>query len=231
MRQGPIPVRSGPGVVTGVFRHEGRLLATTGDKLFVDARTLLLNSLRLARQVWEDGYLPNYLVAIWRGGTPPGIAIHEFFRLHGVDPYHTTFKTQSYRGMQRGAGGVEIKGLQHVIDVVRARDRMLIVDDVFDTGHTMVAVLDQIHRRARRNVPEIRIATVYYKPDKNETDLVPDYYTVADNRWIVFPHELEGLDAGEIAEHRPYLVADLEEVDAAARSEAASRAEVKRDAS
>jgi hypoxanthine phosphoribosyltransferase len=175
-------------------------------KLYVDAHTLLLNSLRLARRVWADGYRPNYLVGIWRGGTPPAIAIHEFFRLRGSDPYHTAIKTQSYHGMQRGDAGVEIKGLEHVIDVICAEDRMLIVDDVFDTGHTMLAILDQIRKRARRNTPEMRIATVYYKPEKNQTDLVPDYWVVEDNRWIVFPHEIEGLSDEEIERHRPYLV-------------------------
>ncbi|MFQ5745241.1 MAG: phosphoribosyltransferase [Acidobacteriota bacterium] len=184
-------------------RTGGGTLSDGSEKLFVDARTLLLNSLRLAQQVWDDGYRPNYLIGIWRGGTPPAIAIHEFFRLRGEDPYHTTIKTQSYRGMQRGEAGVEIKGLEHVIDVIEAGDRMLLVDDVFDTGHTMVAILDQIHRRARRNTPECRVAAVYYKPARNESDLVPHYYTVADNRWIVFPHELEGLTDEELREHKP----------------------------
>ncbi len=184
-------------------------MAEPDGKLYVDARTLLLNSLRLAGRVWSDGYRPNYLIGIWRGGTPPGIAIHEFFRLKGVDPYHTTIKTQSYNGMQRGDGGVEIKGLEHVIDVICANDKMLIIDDVFDTGHTMVAILDQIRRRARRNTPEIRLATVYYKSAKNETDLVPDYWVVDDNRWIVFPHELEGLSDDEIREHHPCLADEL----------------------
>lgn len=174
-------------------------------KLFVDARTLLLNSLRLARRVWSDGYRPNYLIGVWRGGTPPGIVIHEFFRMRGIEPYHTTIKTQSYRGMQRGDRGVEIKGLEHVIDVICAEDKMLIIDDVFDTGHTMVEIREQIRARARRNTPEIRVATVYYKPDKNETDLVPDYWIVEDNRWIVFPHEIMGLTDDEIERHHPYL--------------------------
>jgi hypothetical protein len=180
-----------------------------GEKLYVDARTLRLESVQLARQVWEDGYRPDYLIAVWRGGTPPGVAIHEFFRLHGLDPYHTAIKTQSYRGMQRGDAGVEVKGLGHVIDVIEAENRMLIVDDVFDSGHTMVAVVEEIRRLARRSAPEIRVATVYYKPDKNETDLVPDYYAVADNRWIVFPHELEGLTDEELRHKGPEICAVL----------------------
>ena len=56
------------------------------EKIFLDARTLLINSVKLARLVWDDGYRPDYLIGVWRGGTPPGVAIHEFFRLRGLDP-------------------------------------------------------------------------------------------------------------------------------------------------
>ncbi len=180
-------------------------MSEASEKVYVDARTLLVNSAKLARLVWDDGFRPNYLIGVWRGGTPPGVAIHEFFRLRGEEPYHTTIKTQSYAGMQRRDRGVEIKGLGHVIDVISADDRLLIVDDVFDTGHTMVAILGEIKAQARRNAPECRVATVYYKPEKNETDLEPDYYTVADNRWIVFPHEIAGLTDEELRTHRAAL--------------------------
>ena len=188
---------NGPGSVDDCLRR--CLISASIEKVFVDARTLRLNSIRLARQVWRDGFRPNFLIGVWRGGTPPGIVIHEYFRLQGLDPYHTTIKTQSYRGMQRGRSEVEIKGLEHVIDVLEATDQLLLVDDVFDTGHTMVAILEAIRARARLNAPECRVATVYYKPARNETDIVPDYHVVSDDRWIVFPHELEGLDDEEIA--------------------------------
>jgi hypoxanthine phosphoribosyltransferase len=185
--------------------HSEEADGNAAPKVYVDATSLLIDSVKLARQVWDDGYRPDYLIGVWRGGTPPGVAIHEFLRTRGLEPYHTTIKTQSYSAMQRGGDGVEIKGLGHVIDVIRAEDRVLIVDDVFDTGHTMVAILDEIARLARRNTPECRIATVYYKPEKNETEREPDYYTVADNRWIVFPHEIESLTDEELRVHRAEL--------------------------
>ncbi len=174
-------------------------------KIFIDARTLMLESVRLAREIWNDGFRPDFLVGIWRGGTPPGILIHEYFRLRGVDPYHTTIKTQSYQGMQRGDTGVEIKGLDHIIDVLEADNRLLLIDDVFDTGHTMAAILEQIRSLARLNSPEMRIATVYYKPLRNETDIVPDYWQVETDEWIVFPHELEGLSDEELRAKGPAI--------------------------
>ena len=58
--------------------------------------------------------------------------------------------------------------------------------------------------KARRNTPhDIRIATAYYKPDSNRTDLVPDYYVHRTDRWLVFPHELDGLTREEIFAHKP----------------------------
>jgi len=168
------------------------------DKLFVSAHQLNIDSVRLGRKVWADGFRPDFLIGIWRGGTPPGIIIHEYLRMKGLEPYHTTIKTQSYQGMQRGDGGVEIKGLEHVIDVIEVDHQLLLVDDVFDTGHTMAAIVAEIRKRARRNCPDCRIATVYYKPERNETDIRPHYAVLETNDWIVFPHELEGLSEAEI---------------------------------
>ena len=62
-------------------------------------------------------------------------------------------------------------------------------DDVFDSGRSLEAVLSELTRRCRRNLPSrIRIATVYYKPTRNRSALVPDYYVRATDSWLVFPH-------------------------------------------
>ncbi|MDD1770142.1 MAG: hypothetical protein LUO79_03560, partial [Methanomassiliicoccales archaeon] len=110
---------------------------------YISANSLLEDSFSLAKKIWDDGFKPNFIVAIWRGGTPPGIAIHEYFRFKGIDPYHTAIKTQSYAGL-KSTGKVEIKGIEHVVDNINAEDKMLIVDDVFDTGLTIAAVLDEV---------------------------------------------------------------------------------------
>jgi len=174
------------------------------SKVYISADELLEKSFGLAKKIWDDGFKPNFLVGLWRGGSPPGIVIHEFFEYKGVELYHTAIKTQSYRGIM-SSGPVAIKGLGHVIEIINSEDNMLIVDDVFDSGHTIKAVLTTIRRNARKNTPHIRIATVYYKPEKNMTDIVPDYYMVENNNWLVFPHELKGLTKEEILKKRPLL--------------------------
>ena len=80
------------------------------------------------------------------------------------------------------------------------------MDDVFDTGNTIVAVVNELSQRARGNTPEdIRVAVPWFKPTRNETDIVPDYYVRETSEWLVFPHELDALTAEEMQVSRPQL--------------------------
>jgi hypoxanthine phosphoribosyltransferase len=75
---------------------------------------------------------------------------------------------------------------------------------VFDSGRSLEAVMAELRRRCRRNLAEqIRIATVYYKPERNRSSLTPDYYVRATDSWLVFPHELHGLTREEILRNKP----------------------------
>jgi len=95
---------------------------------------------------------------------------------------------------------------------VTHEDRLLIVDDVFDTGHTIDALINHLREKARRNTPaDIRVAVPYYKPSRNLTNRVPDYYLHETEQWLKFPHSLEGLSAEEVRQHRPELFAILAE--------------------
>ena len=103
-------------------------------------------------------------------------------------------------------------GLNYLIKKIQHHDRLLIVDDVFDTGHTIAAVIEHLEQKARRNTPEdIRVAVPYYKPSRNQTERVPDYYLHETEQWIKFPHSLEGLSDEEIRTHRGELHAILAE--------------------
>ena len=57
----------------------------------------------------------------------------------------------------------------------------------------------------KKNTPEIRIATPYFKPLNNKTSIKPDYFIHESNKWLVFPHELEGLTIEEIKKNKPEL--------------------------
>ena len=63
------------------------------EKLFINSESLIEDSFKLAWQVYEDGYRPNYIIGVWRGGTPIGIAVQEFFSVLGVPSDHIAIRT------------------------------------------------------------------------------------------------------------------------------------------
>ena len=66
-------------------------------------------------------------------------------------------------------------------------------------------VVSDLESACKKNTPEIRIATPYFKPSKNKTERIPDYYIHETDQWLVFPHELDGLDVQEIIDSKPEL--------------------------
>jgi len=180
------------------------------DKIVLSAQELLEDSFQLGLSILESGFKPTMIIAIWRGGTPVGMAVQEIMSYCGVDSDHIAIRTSSYVGVdQRGA--VAVHGLNYIIKKICYDDRVLIVDDVFDTGNTVVAVIEELSNRARDNTPEdIRVAVPWYKPSRNETDIEPDYFIRETAEWLVFPHELDALTPEELRKSRPEIAAIIE---------------------
>jgi hypothetical protein len=175
------------------------------DKTVLTAQDLLADSFELGVRILESGFQPTLIIAIWRGGTPVGMAVQEILAYCGIESDHIAIRTSSYVGVDE-RGAVAVHGLNYIIKKVCYEDRVLIVDDVFDTGHTIKAVIDELTKRARGNTPEdIRVAVPWYKPTRNETDLVPDYCIRETAEWLVFPHELDALTPEEMQAARPDL--------------------------
>lgn len=181
-------------------------------KRFISPQQLLEDSLELGRQILESGFRPDYIVGVWRGGTPVGIMVQELLDFYGVHTDHISIRTSSYAGLDsRKEAPVRVHGLSYMTKKLDAEDSLLIVDDVFDTGLSVKAVIDRLRERCRKNLPhEVRVATAYHKPSRNRTDFEPDYAVHATDEWLVFPHEMEGLTRAEMAEHKPYLLPVLD---------------------
>ena len=160
---------------------------------------------RLASEIRRSGWKPDFLVGLWRGGAPVAIAVHEFFRATGWDVRHLPLKCASYTAIGQNEGKVVFTLGDEIFGMFRAGDRVLFIDDVFDTGKTAQAV----HDRMLAVGAVARIACVYWKPAKNQTALTPDFIAKdIGSDWIVFPHEIEGLTPDEVREKDPVL-ADL----------------------
>ncbi|MDA7786739.1 phosphoribosyltransferase family protein [Gammaproteobacteria bacterium] len=174
-------------------------------KTFIQADELLKDSFKLAWQVYESGYRPDYIVGVWRGGAPIGIAVQEFLDVLGIDSDHIAIRTSSYSGIAKREKTVQVHGLSYVIKKIESENSLLIVDDVFDTGLSINQIVEDIKKACKKNTPEIKIATPYFKPSKNKTERKPDFYIHETDSWLVFPHELHGLTIEEISENKPEL--------------------------
>lgn len=174
------------------------------EKHYISAEQLLDDSFRLGVKILESGFRPHFIVGIWRGGAPVGITVQELLDFFGIHTDHISIRTSFYKGIEQRESHIRVHGLQYVIDNVNADEGLLIVDDVYDTGLSIEAVIADLRKRARRNTPtEIRIATAYFKPGNNRTERVPDYFIHESDRWLVFPHELNGLSREEILKRKP----------------------------
>lgn len=174
------------------------------EKIFIGANTLLEDSFQLGLKVIESEFRPTFIIGVWRGGAPVGIAVQEVLERCGCETEHFAIRTSSYRSDFSQSDEVKVYGLQHVEEVINAEDNLLIVDDVFDSGRSIKAIIEKLKLKCRRNTPKnIKIATVYYKPLKNKTDRIPDYYISETDKWLVFPHELLGCSFEEIEDHKP----------------------------
>ena len=182
------------------------------EKRYLDAQQLLEDGMSLGMEVFNSGFHPTFIVAIWRGGAPIGIAVQEVLQLQGIKADHIAIRTSSYQGIDGRAGEVHVYSMNYLIKNVRHNDKLLIVDDVFDTGKSIEAVIEHLRAKARLNTPDdIRIAVPYYKPTRNLTDREPDYFLHETEQWLKFPHSLEGLTIEEMKEHRPELLSILAE--------------------
>jgi xanthine phosphoribosyltransferase len=118
------------------------------------------------------------VVAIARGGLVPAAIVARELNIRTVE----TVAVKSYDHQSRGGIQVLKEVSQPVLDLARNGGKVLIVDDLVDTGNTARAVRDML--------PGAHFATVYAKPKGR--DLVDTFITeVSQDTWIFFPWDLD----------------------------------------
>lgn len=174
------------------------------QKVYISAESLLRDSMQLGMQIMRSDFRPTFLAALWRGGAPIGITVQEVLEYHGVQCDHIAIRTSAYTDIDKQSKSVRVHAVDYLVSQLNADDQLLLIDDVFDSGSSMQAVVNELQRRCRRNFPErFRTATVYYKPTRNRTSLCPDFYVRTTEDWLVFPHEVQGLTRAEILANKP----------------------------
>ena len=180
------------------------------NERFVPANDLLRDSFQLAANIYEAGFKPDFLVGLWRGGSAVGIAVQEGLDYFGVKTDHIAIRTsyagaRSYSQMVDKGEAIRVHGLQYLLENLCSNHSLLIIDDVYSTGSSVTAVIEQLTRKTRRNLPQdIRVGTVWYRPSE-KTLRVPEYYVHETSDWLVLPYELSGFSIGELTANRPEM--------------------------
>ena len=184
------------------------------EKLFIQEQDLMLDGFRLGKQIFDSGFKPDFITGIWRGGSAVGIVVQECLQYLGVDTDHIPIRT-SYQGMTgyasmiQNSDHIRVHGLDYLIEHLDAEHSLLLIDDVFSSGHSMQAVVDRLQRKLRQNMPAtVRTAAPWYRPVEDRPE--PDFYIHKTDRWLVLPYELSGLSTEEIKQYKPAVVPILE---------------------
>lgn len=134
--------------------------------------------LDLADRIRKDGFKPDIIVGVSRGGWPPARVLSDLLS----NPNLANVRAEFYVGV------AETKcepALTQPISVAVAGKRVLIVDEVADTGKTLKLVKEHI---IEQGAVEARTATAYCKP---RNIVKPDYYSKETGDWIIFPWEVK----------------------------------------
>jgi hypoxanthine phosphoribosyltransferase len=180
-------------------------------KQYLDEDQLIQNSFRLGVSIYESGFRPTFIVGLWRGGSSVGIYVQECLQTLGVETDHisvrTSYKGQpSYETMVNDPETIRVHGTQYLVENLNESDSLLIVDDVFSTGHSINATIGRLKKHLKKNMPkEVRVATLYQRSGYQRIDVKLDYCLHQTEDWLVFPYELKGLTLTEIKENKPYL--------------------------
>jgi uncharacterized protein len=134
----------------------------------------------LAGHVLDDGYRPDMLLSIARGGLVVGGAL-----AYALDVKNTfTMNVEFYVGVdERLPVPMILPPVPELVDLDEAR--VLVVDDVADTGRTLALVKDF----CAGSVGETRVAVLYEKP---RSVVRCEYVWRRTDRWIDFPWSAAG---------------------------------------
>lgn len=133
-------------------------------------------SRKLSYTVHDSGFKPDIIIAIGRGGYMPARIISDFLHVLNL----TSFKIEHYHGTLKKKKAV----IRYPLGQGVAGKRVLLVDDVCDTGDTF-AVAEK-HLADRMQPAEVRTAVIHYK---KTSSYIPDYYAsrIVKWRWIIYP--------------------------------------------
>jgi hypoxanthine phosphoribosyltransferase len=179
-------------------------------KEFLPYETVRNNAFKLAQRIYQDGFMPDVIYVSLRGGAYLGTVISEYFKVvrrSGRPVYYAAVVARSYTDARR-AEKITVEGWTYAPEHLRVGDRVLLVDDIFDSGATINRLGEII---LEKGIPrqDLKVAVHDYKyfyDRASQLPIQPDYWSRRhelsihdEDLWIHYmSHELVGLAAGEL---------------------------------
>jgi len=145
--------------------------------------------IELADQIKKSRFNPEIIVGVARGGWIPARILSDLLG----NTYVASMKVEFYKDVAETAKKPVIS--QQVSTAVEGK-RVLVVDDVADTGESLTTVRRNL---LGRGASQVKIATLHYKP---QSILRPDFYVRETSAWIVYPHERYEFVGNRVAKFR-----------------------------
>jgi len=142
----------------------------------VDAQKAIELSLRLAQLVKESGYKPDTIVCINRGGMIVSRLLSDFLDIKDI----RTIRVEHYSIVEKQERARIVEPLSNKLN----GEKILLVDDVTDTGESLKVARDYL---LNNGASEVRIATLHYKP---WSSIKPEYFVEQTNKWIIYFWEM-----------------------------------------
>jgi len=134
----------------------------------------------LAREILADGFVPEVVVAIARGGLLPAGSVAYGLGVKNCGALNVEF----YTGIGTVLDAPEV--LRPALDTEYLGGRkVLLVDDVADSGRTLALAVKMLRERGA----DMRSVVIYTKPT---TIIQPDYSWKETSLWIDFPWSAQG---------------------------------------
>jgi hypoxanthine phosphoribosyltransferase len=129
-----------------------------------------------AIKIRQSGFRPDLIVGVSRGGWTPGRVLSDLL----ANSHTANIKIEFYVGIDKTASKPIVT--QPISENI-SKKRILIVDDVADTGESLIVALDHVRELG---AGEVKTATIYHKP---HSKFKPDFFAETTSKWIIFPWE------------------------------------------
>ena len=135
----------------------------------------------------------DLLLVITRGGMVPACLISEQTDIRNIVAAAVMFYTSVGKTLP------DPVFLEFPADPLLYGKRVLVVDDVWDTGRTIVAVKEKVLAAGG----QADLAVLHYKPNHSQFDEAPNYYAKTTEAWIVYPWDPSRARVAGRASRRP----------------------------